>query len=182
MARCLLVFAALAVLAGCQSQADQWTTMVLPTTDYQAAFDTARDVIAKEYGVASANPTEGRIDARPMPLPHEGNERKLGAYLSSGDVQNFRRTILCRLEPGEAGVVAHVSARLEREGTSQAETLIISSQDHDRRQAGAERRWAYLEPKQASYWADIGRDQTAEQDLVDHIRARIVGAAGAVAP
>jgi len=177
----LMVVAAVAV-AGCQSREGAWQSGVLPTSDVRTAFETARAVLAEDYIIARADEAIGRIETRPLLIPKTGSDRKLGAYLSSGDVQNYRRVVVCRIEPGEAGVVIRLAANVQREGTSQAEALLVTSEGGDARQAGAERRWRYLDEQRTTYWADVGRDRDVEADLLKRIRARLSGAAPPAAP
>jgi len=179
MGKALLAVLAVAAVSGCQAQQDAWQSAVLAPANLKAAFEAARTVISEDYVIARADEAQGRIETRPLPVHKTGDERSLGAYLSSGDVQNYRRTVRCRLDPGHAGVVIRLTANLQREGTSQAEALLITSEGADARQAGAERRWRYLDQHRTSYWADVGRDRDVEADLLRRIRARFEGAAPA---
>lgn len=173
MRQTLAALMVLGALAGCQGEQAAWQSMTLPTTDLPAAFDAAQQVLAEDYTLARASVSEGRIETRPLMIGKTGSDRKLGAYLSSGDTQMYRRIVVCRIEGGQGGTVVYIAANLQREGTSQAETLLISSEGGDDRQAGAERRWRYLDEKRASYWADIGREREVETDLLGRIREKV---------
>lgn len=173
MKRIILTIAVLAALTGCQAQRDNWAMVVLPSSSAETAFETARAVIAEEYTLAKADAVEGIIVTRPKPFQRTGANRRPGAYLSSGNAQNFRRIVRCHVAGGTSGAVIELKIDLEREGTSQAETLIVAGEDSDRRVAGAEQRWARLGDHRATYWADIGRDEQAEGELIQRIRSRI---------
>jgi len=167
-----VVFLMVAILAGCQGP-DQWQSIVLPTTDRLQAFNAARDVLNKEYIIATADPALGKIQTRPLAAPRRGKDRRLGAYLTSGQVQNYRRTVTCWIAHTESGAQVRLTAALQRESTSQAATLIVGTDGGDRRQAGAEPQWRYLDDRQSTYWADVGRDTKAEADLLQRIRERV---------
>lgn len=169
----LLVIAVASVAAGCQAEGDIWQSMVLPTADVNQAFDAARHVLAEDYAIARATRDEGVIETQPLLIQKTGSDRVAGAYVSSGDIQTFRRIVRCRLHADEQGVIIRIAARLQREGTSQAEMLLLGSEGADTREAGAERRWRYLDPNRTTYWADIGRDAGSEADLLARIRLRI---------
>lgn len=164
-----------AALAGCQGQQtlDPWATAALADRTEAEVFEAARSVLAEDYTIARADGAAGVIETRPMVIHKRGDDRAAGAYLSSGDVQVFRRTVVARVEGGQASSVVRLVARLERESTSQAETLLLTTGEDDRRDAGAERRWAQLDRSQATYWAGIGRDHDAEQGLLQRIRRRL---------
>lgn len=176
-----IVALAVTLLAGCQGPA-QWQSIVLPTTDRLQAFDAARDVLSQEYIIASADPALGKIQTRPLAVPRRGKDRRPGAYLSSGAVQNFRRTVTCWVTGAEGNVRVRLVAALQRESTSQAATLIIGTQGGDRRGAGAEPQWRYLDDRQATYWADLGRDTKTETDLLRRIRERVAALAEQAPP
>jgi hypothetical protein len=173
MRRVSIVAVTALLMAGCQAQSEAWESTVLLQTSAAAAFVAARDVLAEDYLVARADETAGAIDTRPLAVRKTGAERKAGAYVSSGEVQNFRRIVRCRIEGGQAGAVVRLAAHLQREGTSQADALLIGVEGADERTAGAERRWRHLDPRQTSYWADVGRDREAEADLLRRIRERV---------
>jgi len=161
-----------AILAGCRGPAE-WQSIVLPTTDRLQAFNAARDVLNKEYIIATADPALGKIQTRPLAAPRRGKDRRLGAYLTSGQVQNYRRTVTCWIAQAEGSAQVRLVAALERESTSQAATLIVGTDGGDRRGAGAEPEWRYLDDRRATYWADVGRDTKAEADLLQRIRRRV---------
>jgi hypothetical protein len=170
----LILIACGTVLAGCQPQGPQWQTAVVPSVDYAEVFQAARSVLAEDYTIARADPLTGVIETEPLPFQKTGSERAVGAYLSSGDAQNYRRRATCRVERGTGGaVVIGVRADIEREGTNQAEALLIGTEGGDRRQAGAQRRWEYGDQRTAAYWADIGRDEEVERQLIERIRQRL---------
>jgi hypothetical protein len=182
MKRTMLTVAVLAVLTGCQAQRTDWAMVVLPSSNAETAFEAARAVIAEEYTLAQTDAAEGVIVTQPKPFQRTGANRRPGAYLSSGNAQNFRRIVRCYVAGGASGAVIELKVDLEREGTSQAETLIVAGEDSDRRVAGAEQRWAHLGDHRATYWADIGRDEQAEKDLIQRIRSRIEQAVAPAEP
>ncbi len=160
------------LLAGCQGPAE-WQSIVLPTTDRMQAFNAARDVLSQQYIIATADPALGKIQTRPLAVPRRGKDRRPGAYITSGQVQNYRRTVTCWITQAESSAHVRLTAALQRESTSQAATLIIGTEGGDRRQAGAEPQWRHLDDRQATYWADVGRDTKAEADLLQRIRRRV---------
>lgn len=172
MTRLVLPLVCAALLAGCQADM-AWQSMPLPGTDTDQAFQAAKAVLAEDYLLARADPQTGLIETLPLRFQKTGSERTLGAYLSSGDSQSFRRTVTCRVGRMAGGTLVEIHCNLEREGTSQAQTLIIETEGADHRMAGAERRWEEAEPHKATYWADIGRDEAAETLLLERIRQRL---------
>jgi hypothetical protein len=166
--------ATLCILAGCQGPAIDWQSELLPTPDLQTGYQAALDVISKDYVVERASFADGKIETRPLIVEKTGNERQLGAYISSGRVQNFRRIITCWIERAPPDLQVRVRAVLQREGTAQAETLFIEQQEGaDRRAAGAEGQWRHLDVSRTSYWANVGRDQEVEKQLLSRILARV---------
>jgi len=173
----ILLVALAGLLAGCQARQDDWQSMLLPTTDYQAAFMAAREVLAKDYTIAHASFAQGVIETQPQLFQKTGAERQPGAYASGGAAQAYRRTVLCRLERTQESVTVKITVNVERQGASQAETLVVT-QGGESHAAGAERRWQALDEHRATYWADIGRDRELETALLERIRARFAELAG----
>lgn len=172
MNKALVAILCTAVLAGCQADM-AWQTMTLPSANYDQAFQAAKSVLAEDYQIARVDPLTGLIETLPLRFQKTGADRTAGAYLSSGDSQSFRRTVTCRVERAAPGAVVGIRADLEREGTSQAQTLMIETEGADRRMAGAGRRWDEGDSHRATYWADIGRDEQAESKLLERIRQRL---------
>ena len=168
-----MVCAAALALGGCADQDMEWQAAALPTQDYQLACQAAQAVLSEEYVLEKASFTEGVFVTRPLLVQKTGKERQLGAYISSGAVQNFRRTVRAEVDRGTDNVVVRVNAALERESTPQAETLAVGTEGGDRRQAGAEREYKYVEGYRSAYWAPVGRDTAAEQDLLARIQAKL---------
>ncbi|MBN2582337.1 MAG: hypothetical protein JXL80_04660 [Planctomycetes bacterium] len=160
-------------LAGCAPSGDAWQSMVFVSTDRERAFSAAMDVLSEEYIIALSDRATGEIRTRPLMIPRRGAARRAGAYISSGDVQNVRRTVICWIDTGEGSARVRVRASLERESTNQAATLVVGSDGGDQRGAGAEPQWRYLDSSQSTYWADIGRDTQAETDLLKRIGERL---------
>ena len=173
MKRAVLFCATAAVLAGCQSGQEAWQSVMLPTEDFESAFEAARQEIAKDYAIARADPVEGRIETQPVVFSKRGAERTAGAYVSSGAAQVYRRTVACRLERAGSGILARIAVAVQREGTNQAELLTLGYGEEGQRTAGAERRWKALDERQTTYWADVGRDKEAESALLNRIVAHL---------
>jgi hypothetical protein len=182
MKRTLLLLVICVAAAGCQAQADAWQAMALPSTNYDQVFQAAREVLAEDYTVARADPAAGVIETLPKRFQKTGSERTLGAYLSSGEGQSYRRTVTCHVQRGDGGTVVEVRADLAREGTSQAQTLLIETEGADQRMAGGERRWDAGDPHKATYWSDVGRDEETENALLQKIRDRLAAPATPAAP
>ena len=124
-------------------------------SDFSPVSNAARDVLSQDYIIASADPALGKIQTRPLAVPRRGKDRRPGAYLTSGKVQNFRRTVTCWITGAEGNIRLRLAAALQRESTSQAATLIIGTEGGDRRRAGAEPGWRYLD--------EIGRASCRER-------------------
>jgi len=163
------------MLAGCASH-EPWQSMVFVATDRDLAFDAALAVLGEDYLIAQSDRASGEIRTRPLMVPRRGTARAAGAYLSSGDIQNVRRTVTCWVDRGEGSARVRLRAALERESTSQAATLVIGTEGGDMRGAGEEPQWRHLDRNQSTYWADIGRDTQAETELLRRIGERITPA------
>jgi hypothetical protein len=169
------------MLAGCATQ-EPWQSMVFVGADRDQAFDAALAVLSEDYLIAQSDRAAGEIRTRPLMVPRRGTARTAGAYLSSGDIQNVRRTVTCWVDHrGEESTRVRLRAALERESTNQAATLVIGTEGGDMRGAGEEPQWRHLDPNQSTYWADIGRDTQAETELLRRIGDRLAPA-GTVPP
>jgi len=175
MNRILFVVLCAAVLAGCQSEA-AWQTMSLPAATYDQTFQAARTVLAKDYTVTLADAASGRIHTAPLLSQKTGGAATLSSYLS-GEGRVYRRTVTCHVSPAAVGTTVAVRVDVQREATSQAQTLMIANEEDQRRMVGGSRQWSEADPHAATYWADVGRDSETEPRILEQIRQQLLGSA-----
>jgi hypothetical protein len=152
---------------------EAWQTLVVPQAGFDQTFQAARDVLADEYPIAEAQPADGLIRTEYKRFDKTGAQRAAGAYITGGNAQRHRRRAVCRVLRSPSGGAVELRVDLQRESTSQADTLLLGSEGADRRQAGARRRWEYDDARTSTHWADIGRDTAEESRLLDLIRRRL---------
>jgi hypothetical protein len=166
------VVAAACFLAGCEAPEDHGQTVRLEKANFQAAFQATQEVLAQDYVVARADAGTGRIETQPKMVTRTGKDRQLGALISSGAAQYYRRTVRCFLTHDASGVEVRVAAALQRESGTQEQV-----QQAGREGVGSDRMnetpgW---QPGAAAdiYWVDVGPDAEAERAILKKIEDRV---------
>jgi hypothetical protein len=172
MNRLLFAVLCVAVVAGCQSEA-AWQTISLPEATYDQTFQAAKTVLAKDYTVTLSDPVSGRIHTAPQQSQKSGAAPTLGSYLS-GEGRVSRRLVACRVSQAAVGTTVAVRVDIQREATSQAQTLMVATEEDQRRMVGGSRQWSEADPHAATYWADVGRDAQAESSILEQIRLQLL--------
>jgi hypothetical protein len=167
------VMAAACLLAGCEAPADNGQTVRLGTTDYQAAFQAAQQVLEKEYVIAKADFVQGRIETKPKMVPRTGKDRRLGALISGGEVQYYRRTVRCFVTREAGGIEVRVAAELERESGAQAQQQLVGREGLGADKMSTESGWRQPGMAADVYWADVGPDAEAESSILKKIEDRV---------
>ena len=183
MKRFVLLAIVVAGVAGCQTSSADWQSATLSTTDFQAVFAAAQEVIGHDYTITKANFSQAVIETAPQEFQKTGTDRAAGGYISGGTAPRYRRSVICHLEREAGEITVNITVAVQRESTEQAAMLLVGQEGDLRQRQLAERQQSAGTPNQATYWADVGRDRQIESRLLDRIRARFGrSAAGGVQP
>ncbi|HUX02930.1 MAG TPA: hypothetical protein VMY35_18375 [Phycisphaerae bacterium] len=164
----VLAVAVAALAAGCGSASRGWEQASLATHDREKAFEAARKVLGRHFGVAEANWVRGEIRSRPKVLDRE-RAGTLADVRGAGG--RWRGTAVCEIDREGLVAVARVTVRLEREAT--AATAVMA--DTGREDQGQDKppsvpRMAEPGPgTDREVWVETGYDRPMARDLLAEI-------------
>ncbi len=163
-----LLMTALPVLlflaAGCEMS--QGTSRPLGTDNYEVAFATSEEILARYFQLRSSNPNTGVIES----APRLGDEESV-RLLSSGP---SRRVARMRLRNQDDGVHATLLIEVQQQGNEGFSEMNFNRQNYDGipRQTPAERQGATT-PEQNDLWTTTRRDRGMEVKILGEIRDRL---------
>ncbi len=148
-------------LWGC-NVAGPGTTRNLGQVDYASAFEKGREVMGRHFSIASADPDSGLIEGRPTPVQVRG-ERILGGSAA-------RHLATLRIRRSEAGIVAHASVALQREGSTIPRTAVPPEENYDSvpTLTPAEET-AAITPEQGDLWQTERYDHALQRRILEEL-------------
>jgi hypothetical protein len=176
---CALVGLVLACV-GCDASAlRSWQSAPLPTHDAQLAFDSARDVLAKHFEVATLNWAQGAIETKPQPIEQPRNAT-MADY--RGAKSRWRRTVYFETTRDGLSITGNVAVRLERESTAEATAMTGSmdtgSSTSELPRTGAEYSRAPSKPPR-EVWTEVGYDASLAREILAEISTAVSKIEGA---
>ena len=154
-------------LAGC-SQPMPGRSRSLGTVQWEAAFASAREVLAQYYSIAEADPTTGVIRTRPKPVEARG-PRLLGDSPA-------RQLATLRLGRKDGQVTAQLSIALQREGSAEHQQMNPARDSYDsvpnRTPAEIE---AATTADQNEVWRTERYDHVLERQILDDVYRTLHG-------
>jgi hypothetical protein len=161
---------AVGLVAGCQVEANRYSTQPLGGVEYAQAFKTAQDVLSHYFQVASADAESGKIVSRPKTLDKARPDRLLGGNSSARQVA----TLVVYQSGGQ--VYADVSVQTQRQDVAamrQMQPVTVDTENPAQTRAGET---AAVSAGQNQAWQNAGRDYALERTILNELAAALGGA------